>query len=306
MTEVFEALWVWEVAGWGVKVFMKNKLLDVALPLCESEKGLGCGGSWVWSNASSGMGVADHCKATYLELQRKKVHRYVIFKIDEKKKEVVVEKTGGPAESYDDFTASLPENDCRYAIYDFDFVTSENCQKSKIFFIAWQWSNNFQLFDPSLSFPCLQEMTFSCSCLISAQLIASVLAGGGVYLSPSVSRIRAKMLYATSKDRFRRELEGIHYEIQATDPTEMDLEDIPSAGESGLPYCHDASQVEMASIEAIQFGHFDLKDPIQIHFIVHANLQVPTFDMLCFKTDTTEKYRQLPTARLYNIKAKPT
>ncbi|GMP88285.1 hypothetical protein CsSME_00040324 [Camellia sinensis var. sinensis] len=78
----------------------------------------------------------------------KKVYRYVIFKIDEKKKEVVVEKTG-----------ELP--------------------KSKIFFIAW---------------------------------------------SPAVSRIRAKMLYATSKDRFRRELEGIHYEIQATDPTEMDLE----------------------------------------------------------------------------------
>ena len=32
------------------------------------------------------MGVADHSKSTYLELQRKKVHRYVIFKIDEKKK----------------------------------------------------------------------------------------------------------------------------------------------------------------------------------------------------------------------------
>lgn len=83
------------------------------------------------------MGVAEHCKNTFLELQRKKAYRYVIFKIDEKKKEVVVEKTGGPAESYDDFTASMPENDCRYAIYDFDFVTSENCQKSKIFFIAW-------------------------------------------------------------------------------------------------------------------------------------------------------------------------
>lgn len=88
-------------------------------------------------NASSGMGVADHCKDTFLELQRKKVHRYVIFKIDEKKNEVVVEKTGGPAESYDDFTSSLPENDCRYAVYDFDYVTSENCQKSKIFFMAW-------------------------------------------------------------------------------------------------------------------------------------------------------------------------
>ncbi|KAJ0091987.1 hypothetical protein Patl1_25128 [Pistacia atlantica] len=131
------------------------------------------------TNASSGMGVAEHSKTTYMELQRKKVYRYLIFKIDEKKNEVVVEKTGGPAESYEDFTASLPENDCRYAVYDFDFVTSENCQKSKIFFIAW---------------------------------------------SPSVSRIRAKMLYATTKDRFRRALEGIHYEIQATDPTEMDLE----------------------------------------------------------------------------------
>ncbi|GER41069.1 magnesium-chelatase subunit ChlD [Striga asiatica] len=73
------------------------------------------------TNASSGMGVADHSKSTYMELQRKKVHRYVIFKIDEKKKEVVVEKTGGPAECYEDFMASLPESDCRYAVYDFDY-----------------------------------------------------------------------------------------------------------------------------------------------------------------------------------------
>ncbi|KAJ4800028.1 Actin-depolymerizing factor [Rhynchospora pubera] len=131
------------------------------------------------SSASSGTGVGGECKETFLELQRKKTHRYVVFKIDEKKKEVVVEKTGGAAESYEDFLASLPENDCRYAIYDFDFVTEENCQKSKIFFIAW---------------------------------------------SPSVSRIRAKMLYATSKDCFRRELDGVHYEIHATDPSELDIE----------------------------------------------------------------------------------
>ncbi|RAL54559.1 hypothetical protein DM860_001687 [Cuscuta australis] len=131
------------------------------------------------ANASSGMAVAEHSKNTFAELQRKKVYRYVVFKIDERKKEVVVEKTGVPAESYEDFTASLPENDCRYAVYDFDFVTSENCQKSKIFFIAW---------------------------------------------SPTGSRIRSKMLYTTSKDRFRRELDGVHYELQATDPSELDLE----------------------------------------------------------------------------------
>ncbi|CAN8247588.1 unnamed protein product [Cochlearia groenlandica] len=130
-------------------------------------------------NATSGMGVAEDSKTTFHELQRKKTHRYVVFKIDETKQQVVVDKTGDTTETYDDFLASLPDNDCRYAVYDFDFVTSENCQKSKIFFIAW---------------------------------------------SPSTSRIRSKMLYATSKERFRRELQGIHYEIQATDCTEVELD----------------------------------------------------------------------------------
>lgn len=42
--------------------------------------------------------------------------------------------------------------------------------------------------------------------------------------APSTSRIRAKMLYATSKENFKQELDGVHYEIQATDPSEMELE----------------------------------------------------------------------------------
>lgn len=32
------------------------------------------------------------------------------------------------------------------------------------------------------------------------------------------------MLYASSKDRFKRELDGIQVELQATDPTEMGLD----------------------------------------------------------------------------------
>ncbi|KAJ7553032.1 hypothetical protein O6H91_06G082200 [Diphasiastrum complanatum] len=131
------------------------------------------------ANAASGIAVSDECKLKFLELKRKKTYRYIVFKIDEKAKGVIVEKYGAPEESYDDFTAALPENDCRYAVFDFDFVTDENCQKSKIFFIAW---------------------------------------------SPDTARIKAKMIYASSKDRFRRELDGVHYELQATDPTEMDIE----------------------------------------------------------------------------------
>lgn len=79
----------------------------------------------------------DDCKLKFLELKAKRNHRFIVFKIDEKIQQVAVEKLGNPDETYDDFTASLPPNECRYAVYDFDFTTDENVQKSKIFFIAW-------------------------------------------------------------------------------------------------------------------------------------------------------------------------
>ncbi|KAL8149355.1 hypothetical protein AgCh_006391 [Apium graveolens] len=37
---------------------------------------------------------------------------------------------------------SLPEDECHYAIYDYDFVTVENWQKSRIFFIEWLLDND--------------------------------------------------------------------------------------------------------------------------------------------------------------------
>lgn len=42
--------------------------------------------------------------------------------------------------------------------------------------------------------------------------------------SPDASRVRSTMLYASSKDRFKRELDGIQFELQATDPSEMRID----------------------------------------------------------------------------------
>ncbi|CAA2952861.1 actin-depolymerizing factor 12-like [Olea europaea subsp. europaea] len=123
------------------------------------------------------MAVHDECKLKFLELKTKRNYRYIVFKIENQ--QVIVEKLGDPQDSYDDFTASLPTNECRYAVYDFDFTTNENCQKSKIFFVAW---------------------------------------------SPETSKIRMKMVYASTKDRFKRELDGIQVELQATDPSEMSID----------------------------------------------------------------------------------
>ncbi|KAE9617365.1 putative ADF/Cofilin, ADF-H/Gelsolin-like domain-containing protein [Lupinus albus] len=133
------------------------------------------------ANAASGMAVSDECKLKFQELKAKRNYRFIVFKIDNQ--EVVVDKVGNPEETYDDFTASLPPDECRYAVFDFDFTTTENVQKSKIYFIAW---------------------------------------------SPDTSKVRHKMVYASSKDRFKRELDGIQVELQATDPSEMSIDIIKS------------------------------------------------------------------------------
>ncbi|KAI3720687.1 hypothetical protein L2E82_31678 [Cichorium intybus] len=133
------------------------------------------------ANAASGMAVEDQCKLKFLELKAKRNYRFITYKIEDQ--QVIVDKIGGPDKTYEDFTNSLPGDECRYAVYDFDFTTDENCQKSKIFFIAW---------------------------------------------SPDTSKVRMKMVYASSKDRFKRELDGIQVELQATDPSEMSFDIIKS------------------------------------------------------------------------------
>ena len=43
-------------------------------------------------------------------------------------------------------------------------------------------------------------------------------------MAPETSKVRNKMVYASSKDRFKRELDGIQVELQATDASEMSLD----------------------------------------------------------------------------------
>ncbi|KAJ0805794.1 putative actin-depolymerizing factor domain, ADF/Cofilin, ADF-H/Gelsolin-like domain superfamily [Helianthus annuus] len=135
------------------------------------------------ANAASGMAVNNECKMKFLELKAKRNYRFIVFKIEDKTQQVVIEKLGQPNESYADFQKNLPANECRYAVYDLDFTTVENCQKSKIFFFAW---------------------------------------------CPDSSRVRSKMIYASSKETFKRELEGIQLELQATDVGEMSLDIVKS------------------------------------------------------------------------------
>ncbi|GAB2223415.1 hypothetical protein Droror1_Dr00017556 [Drosera rotundifolia] len=100
------------------------------------------------ANAASGMAVNDDCKLQFQDLKAKRSYRFLTFKIEGQ--QVVVDRIGSPEESYDDFAASLPADECRYAVYEFYFSTDENCQKSKIFFIAWYIIFIVQLITPEI------------------------------------------------------------------------------------------------------------------------------------------------------------
>ncbi|XP_057778940.1 actin-depolymerizing factor 4 isoform X1 [Salvia miltiorrhiza] len=179
------------------------------------------------ANAASGMAVHDDCKLRFLELKAKRTHRFIVFKIEEKQKQVIVEKIGEPTQNYEDFAASLPADECRYAVYDFDFVTAENCQKSRIFFIAWYSQHFITTF---YGFYLIVVVVFCCISSLVESASRSVSIGFCFFhvRCPDTSRVRSKMIYASSKDRFKRELDGIQVELQATDPTEMDLDVIKS------------------------------------------------------------------------------
>ncbi|KAH6788872.1 actin depolymerizing factor 11, partial [Perilla frutescens var. frutescens] len=111
--------------------------------------------------------------------QEKRNYRYIVFKFDDGLQQVVVEKVGGQAESHLECSNNMSSDDCRNAVFNYDFTTDENCCKSKIFFVA---------------------------------------------CSPETAKVRTKMLYASSKYQFKRELDGIQVELQATDASEMSMD----------------------------------------------------------------------------------
>ena len=117
-----------------------------------------------------------------MELKLRKKYRYIVYKLNEDNTSIVIEKKVESCDKYDEFLAELPEGDCRYAVYDFEFEKSPGeGTRNKICFIVWV---------------------------------------------PDTSKVRQKMLYASSKDAIRKKLAGVATEIQATDMSEVSYDSV--------------------------------------------------------------------------------
>lgn len=143
---------------------------------------------------SSGVAVNHDCITAYQDLKLKKQFKYIIYGLNDTKTEVVVYKKSDVSD-YEAFLNDLPEFECRWAVYDFEFDKGEG-KRNKLLFYSW-----YPNYPSNMCFTYLN-----------------------LYRSPDVARIKEKMVYASSKDALRKTLDGISSEIQGTDSSEVSLE----------------------------------------------------------------------------------
>ena len=141
---------------------------------------------------SSGVKVSQECLEQFQSLKLGKKTKYIIYTLSPDNTEIVVSKTS-ESQNYDDFLAELPPAECRYAIYDFEYQKGDEGKRNKICFFTW----------------CVLGQLFN-TC----------------YRSPDESKVKQKMLYASSKDALRKALVGIATEIQGTDLSEVSYETV--------------------------------------------------------------------------------
>ncbi|KAI1317595.1 cofilin [Mortierella claussenii] len=86
-------------------------------------------------SSASGVTADQTCLEAFQELKLRKKLKYIIYKLSDNNSEIVVEEKAETA-TYDEFLEKLPKDDCRWAVYDFDFSTPDG-ERNKIVFYSW-------------------------------------------------------------------------------------------------------------------------------------------------------------------------
>jgi hypothetical protein len=150
--------------------------------------------------SQSGASVSQECITAYNELKLNKKYKFIVFKLSDNNKEIVVEEASADKD-WDTFREKLINAQSksksgavgkgpRYAVYDFEYsLASGEGERNKLTFIAW---------------------------------------------SPDDAGVMAKMIYASSKEALRRSLTGIATELQANDADDIEYDTILKTVSKGL------------------------------------------------------------------------
>jgi hypothetical protein len=143
--------------------------------------------------SQSGATVSADCVTAYNDLKLNKKYKYVIYKLSDDNKEIVVDSTSEDGPEYEQFREKLVNAQSksktgavgpgpRYAVFDVQYeLASGEGTRNKITFIAW---------------------------------------------SPDNAGVMAKMVYASSKEALKRALPGLAVEVQANDSDDIEWESL--------------------------------------------------------------------------------
>ncbi|KAF2738656.1 actin depolymerizing protein [Polyplosphaeria fusca] len=148
--------------------------------------------------AASGVSVAPECISAFNELKLGKDIKWIIYKISDDWKEIVVEETStdGDFSAFREKLINAKSKDRkgkegiggRYAVFDVEYDLEEGGKRNKITFISW-------IPDDSPQYP--------------------------------------RMMYSSSKDALKRALNGLAADIQANDQDDIEFDNIISRVSKG-------------------------------------------------------------------------
>lgn len=87
--------------------------------------------------AMSGISVQDETINVFNHVKTKSAYKWVMYRVDDAGKEVIVEQVGAPDSTYEEFLSFVPEGQCRFAVYDYAYTNADNCVLQKLIFINW-------------------------------------------------------------------------------------------------------------------------------------------------------------------------
>mmetsp|Transcript_26438 Transcript_26438/g.58429 ORF Transcript_26438/g.58429 Transcript_26438/m.58429 type:complete len:138 (-) Transcript_26438:145-558(-) len=86
---------------------------------------------------TTGVTVSDDCIQKFNDMKLKHDCKYVIYKISDDNKEIVIDEVGEKGKTYNDFKEKLLATQARYGVIDFNYQTDDGRPQDKLLFVFW-------------------------------------------------------------------------------------------------------------------------------------------------------------------------
>ncbi|CAG9979470.1 unnamed protein product [Clonostachys byssicola] len=172
--------------------------------------------------SQSGATVSQECITAYNDLKLNKKYKFIIYKLSDDYKEIVVEEASD-SKDWEAFREKLINATSksrsgavgkgpRYAVYDFEYSLASG---DGLRYAVTQKNYIPVVLAPVTDRLCSNKLTF-------------------LAWSPDDAGVQPKMIYASSKDALKRSLTGIATELQANDPDDIEYDSIIKTVSKGL------------------------------------------------------------------------